>query len=346
MKEPAKPPLQPNADLSGRVLGDYRLLRRLGKGAMAEVYLAEQASLGRQVAFKVLKSELAHDTTYVRRFEMEARAAASLVHGNIVQVYEVGHVDGIHFIVQEYVSGQNLSQLLARAGSLDVATAVGIMRQVAAALAKSAEQGIVHRDIKPENLMLSSAGEVKVADFGLARITQDSDQLNLTQVGVTMGSPLYMSPEQVEGKPLEPRSDIYSFGVTCYQMLAGRPPFTGDTALSVAVQHLKNTPDPLENVRPDLPPGLCRIVQKMLSKDPHSRYANGTEVLRDLRAWTSPARKANGRKSLNNSIPLKPSHSVPPAWPRRDACRKSCPHRQPRKPGRSGGCSRSLAPLA
>ncbi|MGB6044247.1 MAG: serine/threonine-protein kinase [Pirellulales bacterium] len=291
MKEPAKPPLQPNADLSGRVLGDYRLLRRLGKGAMAEVYLAEQASLGRQVAFKVLKSELARDTTYVRRFEMEARAAASLVHGNIVQVYEVGHVDGIHFIVQEYVSGQNLSQLLARAGSLDVATAVGIMRQVAAALAKSAEQGIVHRDIKPENLMLSSAGEVKVADFGLARITQDSDQLNLTQVGVTMGSPLYMSPEQVEGKPLEPRSDIYSFGVTCYQMLAGRPPFTGDTALSVAVQHLKNTPDPLENVRPDLPPGLCRIVQKMLSKDPHSRYANGTEVLRDLRALDIPGAK-------------------------------------------------------
>ncbi|NIL98150.1 MAG: protein kinase, partial [Planctomycetales bacterium] len=284
MNPPAPSARSASDDLAGRVVGDYHLLRRLGQGAMAEVYLAEQKSLGRRVAFKVLKPELVSDQTHVRRFEMEARAAAALVHGNIVQIYEVGQAAGVPFIAQEYVPGQNLAQVLARSGNLDVPTAVGIMRQVAVALAKAAERGIVHRDIKPENLMLSASGEVKVADFGLARITQGREQLQLTQVGLTMGSPLYMSPEQVEGKPLDPRSDIYSFGVTCYQMLAGRPPFTGDTTLSVAVQHLQNTPEPLENLRADLPPGLCRIVHKMLCKSPSSRYADGAEILRDLRA--------------------------------------------------------------
>jgi serine/threonine-protein kinase len=271
-------------DLSGRQIGDYRLLRRLGRGAMAEVYLAEQISLRRQVAFKILKRELAKDATFVRRFHMEAQAAAALVHAHIVQIHEVGCVDGVHYIAQEYVAGQNLRELLARRGPLDVTLVVSIMRQTAAALSKAADQGIVHRDIKPENIMLTKAGEVKVADFGLARITGEGDSLNLTQTGMTMGTPLYMSPEQVEGKPLDPRSDIYSFGVTCYQMLAGQPPFRGETALSVALQHVKSQPERLENRRADAPPGLCRIIHKMLVKDPKERYADARELLRDLRA--------------------------------------------------------------
>ncbi|HEV2970816.1 MAG TPA: serine/threonine-protein kinase [Pirellulales bacterium] len=270
-------------DLSGRQIGDYRLLRRLGRGAMAEVYLAEQLSLRRQVAFKILKRELAKDSTYVRRFHMEAQAAAALVHAHIVQIHEVGCVEGIHYIAQEYVEGQNLRELLLRSGLPDVKLVVSIMRQVAVALAKAADQGIVHRDIKPENIMLTKVGEVKVADFGLARITSEGDSLNLTQTGMTMGTPLYMSPEQVEGRQLDPRSDIYSFGVTCYQMLAGEPPFRGETALSVAVQHVKAVPERLENHRPDLPPGLCRIVHKMLAKDPKDRYPDARELLRDLR---------------------------------------------------------------
>ena len=158
------------------------------------------------------------------------------------------------------------------------------MRQVTAALAKAAEQGIVHRDIKPENIMLTASGEVKVADFGLARISGEGDSLNLTQTGMTMGTPLYMSPEQVEGKPLDARSDIYSLGVTCYQMLCGQPPFRGETALSVAVQHIKTLPERLENRRTDLPPALGRIVHKMLAKDPNDRYASPRDLLRDLRA--------------------------------------------------------------
>jgi tRNA A-37 threonylcarbamoyl transferase component Bud32 len=164
-------------DLSGRQLGDYRLLRRLGRGAMADVYLAEQGSLRRQVAFKVLKRELAADDTYVRRFHMEAQAAAALVQANIVQIYEVGDIAGWHYIAQEYVEGQNVAQYLARHGSVEVKLALAVMRQVVAALCKAAERGIVHRDIKPENIMLAKSGEVKVADFGLARIGAADDNL-------------------------------------------------------------------------------------------------------------------------------------------------------------------------
>ena len=144
------------------------------------------------------------------------------MHANIVQIYEVGCADGIHYIAQEYVQGMNLREWMPRNGPPDAKLTVAVMRQVAAALHKAAQTGIVHRDIKPENIMLSKAGEVKVADFGLARIAREDDVLHLTQVGITMGTPLYMSPEQVEGKPLDPRSDLYSFGVTCYHMLSRR----------------------------------------------------------------------------------------------------------------------------
>ena len=273
----------PDADLSGRRLGDFHLLRRLGRGAMAEVYLAEQERLKRRVAVKILKPELAGDRTYLQRFEIEAQAAASLIHANIVQIYEVGCIDHLHYIAQEYVQGQNLRDYIARHGPPDLPHALSIMRQVASALAKAAEQGVVHRDIKPENIMLTAGGEVKVADFGLARLTGPGVANDLTQIGITLGTPLYMSPEQVEGKPLDPRSDIYSFGVTCYHMLAGAPPFAGDTALVVAVQHLKKSPQPLETLRPDLPPALCRIVHQMLAKDPSRRFATPRDLLRELR---------------------------------------------------------------
>ncbi|NUQ63987.1 MAG: serine/threonine protein kinase [Pirellulales bacterium] len=283
MSDPQRQPsIRSDEDLSGRQLGDFRLLRRLGQGAMAEVYLAEQASLRRQVAVKVLRSRLAEDQTYVQRFRREAQAAAALVHANIVQIYEVGEVEQVHYIAQEYVQGQNLKQWLQRNSPPGLRTTLAIMRQAAAALAKAADQGIVHRDIKPENILLARSGEVKVADFGLAQLSSPDQGAQLTQVGITVGTPLYMSPEQVEGKPLDPRSDLYSLGVTCYHMLAGSPPFSGDTALSVAVQHLKKQPVPLEQVRPDLPPALCRIVHRMMAKTPDARYASAREVLREL----------------------------------------------------------------
>jgi serine/threonine-protein kinase len=249
---------------------------------MAEVWLAEQTSLKRNVALKLLRRDLTDDQTYIRRFETEAKAAAGLNHANIVQVYAVGQLDGQHYIVQEYVQGQTLRTLLQRKGPLDMTVAMHIMRQVAAALQAAAERGIVHRDIKPENIMLTRKGEVKVADFGLAQLTQ-GEPLHLTQEGVTMGTPLYMSPEQVKGNKLDQRSDIYSFGVTSYHMLAGRPPFQGETAVSVAVQHLQNEPDALGSLRPDLPRAVCDLVHRMLAKEPDARYPDAKSVGLDVR---------------------------------------------------------------
>src|SRR5262245_3949689 len=282
---PSAPEDRPEPDLSGRRIGDYQLLRRLGRGGMADVYLAEQLSLRRQVALKVLRKNLAGDDAYIRRFQHEAQAAAKLVHANIVQIHEVGCIEGTYFIAQEYVPGQNLKQLLSKLdnGVLEAVQAVHIIWQVAAALHKAGEQNIIHRDVKPENIMISPSGEVKVADFGLARVIRDGEALNLTQVGITMGTPLYMSPEQVEGRPVDPRSDLYSFGVTTYHMLAGRPPFDGETALAIAVQHLKNEPKRLEALRPDSPDGLCRIVHKMLAKKPEDRYQRAVDLLKDLK---------------------------------------------------------------
>lgn len=270
------------ADSEPRRLGEFRLLRRLGSGGMAEVWLAEQTSLHRHVALKLLRRELMKDATYVRRFEAEAKAAAGLNHPNIVQVYTVGEYDGQHFIAQEYVQGQTLKTLLTRKGPLSAPVALHIMKQVAAALIVAAERGIVHRDIKPENIMLTRKGDVKVADFGLAQISSE-EQLHLTQEGVTMGTPLYMSPEQVKGKKLDQRSDIYSFGVTCYHMLTGRPPFRGETAVAVAVQHVHDDPEPLRESRPDLPQAVIDLVHRMMAKDPTARPPDAKSLQNDIR---------------------------------------------------------------
>ena len=277
------------SDLAGKMLNDYRVLRRLGRGAMAEVFLAEQSSLGRQVALKVLNLHLANDPNYVQRFHQEARAAAALIHAGIVQIYEVGQAEGFHFIAQEYVPGRNLGELILRQGRVAPGQTLDILRQVTGALQKASEHGIVHRDIKPENIMLASSGEVKVADFGLARVQGEQDGANLTQVGVTMGTPLYMSPEQIEGQPLDSRSDIYSLGVTAYHMLSGRPPYEGDTPLSVVVQHLNQAAEPLQTRIADLPGELARVVHRMLAKKAADRYANPVELLAELRVVASQA---------------------------------------------------------
>ncbi len=265
------------------MLGEFRLLRRLGSGGMADVYLAEQTSLKRQVAIKVLRPAFVSDETYLKRFEREATAAAGLTHPNIVQVYAIGESDGIHYIAQEYVHGLNLREYLSRKGPPDLPVAMHIMKQVAMALQAANDAGIVHRDIKPENILVTRKGEVKVADFGLAQLTQGTEHVNLTQVGVTMGTPLYMSPEQVNGRKLDGRSDIYSYGVTCYHLLAGRPPFMGETAISLAMQHLNQEAVPLARRRSDLPRQLCDIVARMMAKSPDDRYADAQSVLKELK---------------------------------------------------------------
>ena len=260
-------------DLTNTEFGDYHIIRRIGSGAMADVYLAEQRSLGRRVAIKILKTELTTDETYVKRFLREAKAAARLVHPNIVHIYEVGERDSLRYIAQEYVQGNNLAQYLQYHGAMTPKQVFRVIWQVASALDAASQAGTVHRDIKPENILLGDRLEVKVADFGLARVEDMSDpELQLTKIGVTLGTPLYMSPEQSEGKALDHRSDIYSLGITSYHMLAGHPPFRGDTALSVALQHLKKEAEMLESLRPDIPPPLARIVHRMMAKSPNDRF--------------------------------------------------------------------------
>jgi serine/threonine-protein kinase len=265
---------------------------------MAEVWLAEQTSLKRNVALKLLRSDLMEDENYVKRFQTEAKAAAGLNHPNIVQVYTVGCEKGQHFIVQEYVHGQTLKALLQKRGPLDVPLALMIIRQVAAALQAAGDQGIVHRDIKPENIMVNRKGEVKVADFGLAQL-QGGERLGLTQEGVTMGTPLYMSPEQVSGKKVDRRSDIYSLGVTCYHMLAGVPPFQGENAVSVAVKHLHETPPPIIEARPDLPLAVCQLIEKMIAKQPEDRYQDALSIVNDVRKLAKAVRTGEPIEELS-----------------------------------------------
>jgi serine/threonine-protein kinase len=273
----------PPADLSGRTLGDFQVLRRLGAGGMGQVYLARQLSLKREVALKLLKSELVGNETALKRFQAEAEAVARISHPNIVQVYAVGEQDGLRFMALEYVEGRNLREFLARKGPPELPVALAVIRQVAQALQRASELGIVHRDVKPENILLTRRGEVKVTDFGLSRLTaEDAQPLNLTQSGVTLGTPLYMAPEQVRGQPTDHRTDLYSLGVTCYHLLAGHPPFTGANAMDVAMKHVHEPPPPLAGVRPDLPADLCGIVHRLMAKRPEERYPTAKDVLRDL----------------------------------------------------------------
>ncbi len=269
------------ADLTEKQLGEFKLLRPLGSGGMADVYLAEQTTLQRYVAVKVMKPSLmAHSgQDLVARFKQEAMMAAGLNHPNIVQVYTIGREGDLHYIAQEFVQGKDLATILKGRGKPEVASALHVMRQVAAALKASGAAGIVHRDIKPENILITQKGEVKVADFGLAQLGDSGADKN----GVTMGTPLYMSPEQVSGRELDPRSDVYSFVITAYQLLCGETPFKGNTAVAIAIQHLKNSPPPLKDKNPALPDVLCRLVHRMMAKRRSLRYQSADEVLEDLK---------------------------------------------------------------
>ncbi len=269
-------------DFIGLTFGDFQIIRKLGQGGMGQVYLATQLSLKRQVAIKVLRQDLAENQIALQRFQREAEAVATINHPNIVQIYTLGQHQGIHFMVLEYIEGKNLKDYLAKKGPPELTISLNIMRQIAAALHRAAEQSIVHRDIKPENILLTRKGEVKVADFGLSRCFTSEEMLSLTQSGVTMGTPLYMSPEQVQGKTVDPRSDIYSFGVTCYHLLAGETPFRGATAFEVALHHVQSEPPPLSEKRPDLPLDVSHLIHRMMCKNPDDRYQSAKDVLREV----------------------------------------------------------------
>ena len=272
-------------DLMDRSIGEFRLLRRIGTGGMAEVWLAEQPSLNRVVAVKILRPErIANfDSSFVQRFEREAQAAGGLSHSNIVQVYMTGHEGGMHYIVQEYIAGSNLAQKIRRDGPPEMSEGLKWMTQIAEALHAASEAGIVHRDIKPENIMLTRRGDAKVTDFGLAQFSE-ADQQNLTQTGTSMGTPLYMSPEQIRGTKVDHRSDQYSFGVSCYHMFAGRPPFVADNSVAVAVRHLQDDPVPLFVHRADLPKQVCATIHRMMAREADQRFESPEQLLDAIRS--------------------------------------------------------------
>jgi serine/threonine-protein kinase len=268
-------------DLTGCVLGGYRILRKLGQGGMATVYKAHEESLNRVVALKVIGHHLSDQPEFIERFRREAQAAAQLSHPNIIQIHAIGEDDGVHFFSMEYVKGESLGRLIERNGFLTAERAVPIVTQVAQALAAAHEARIVHRDIKPANIILDLAGRVKVADFGIAQMLTGS---RLTQSGAVVGTPEYVSPEQCRGETLDGRSDIYALGVTCFQMVTGRPPFDADSAAALVLQIVEGQAPAIDALNPTVPAAVREIVAKMMDADRERRFQTAEDVLDALEA--------------------------------------------------------------
>ncbi len=284
-------------------LGDrYRLGELLGRGGMAEVHIGQDVRLGRDVAVKMLRPDMARDPTFQARFRREAQSAASLNHPSIVAVYDTGEDDfagnPVPYIVMEYVEGSTLRELLASGSRLVPERALEIVDGILAALAYSHQRGIVHRDIKPANVMLNRNGEVKVMDFGIARAMSDGAS-TMTQTSAVIGTAQYLSPEQARGEQVDARSDIYSAGCLLYELLAGRPPFVGDSPVSVAYQHVREEPVPPSHIDPDVPAAADAIVLRALTKDREERYQTADEMRADIRsrARRPPGRAAAARHS-------------------------------------------------
>ncbi|MGH2694455.1 MAG: Stk1 family PASTA domain-containing Ser/Thr kinase, partial [Actinomycetota bacterium] len=259
----------------------YAVIERVGSGGMAEVYRARDELLGREVAVKVLSERFASDRSFVERFRREAQSAASLSHPNIVSLYDYGADNGTYFIVMEYIDGRPLSDVIEEEGPLLPERAAEIAADVAKALARAHDAGLVHRDVKPSNIMITTSGQTKVTDFGIARALTRGDQ-TVTQTGMVMGTAAYLSPEQAQGNPVDARSDIYSLGCVLSQMLTGSPPFTGDTPLSIAYKHVRENPTPPSAVNSDVPRDLDAIVFKAMAKNPDNRYQSSSELAGDL----------------------------------------------------------------
>ncbi len=264
----------------GRLLRNrYELLEEIGNGGTAVVYKARCTLLDRIVAVKVLKDELARDQAFVRKFRSEAQAAAQISHPNIVNVYDVGEDDGLHFIVMEYVEGISLKKYIEERGRLSPQEAVRIAVSICDALEQAHQKGIIHRDIKPHNILITGDGSVKVADFGIAKASSTS---TITYGGNIMGSVHYISPEQARGAPVDATTDIYSLGCLLYEMLTGRVPFDAESPITVALKHIHEEPVPPRSINPDIPAGLERIVLKAMSKNPYLRFQTAAEMKQAL----------------------------------------------------------------
>lgn len=267
----------------GDQLGRYKILKRLGAGAMGEVYLAEDPQIGRQIALKTVRVEEGRANELEERklrLLREARAAGRLLHPNIIALFDAGEDQGILYLAFEFVEGSDLADRVADGPQLTLGETLAIVRQAADGLDYAHRQGVVHRDIKPSNVMLTADGRVKIADFGIARVADQTSDLTMT--GSVVGSPHYMSPEQIKGEPLDGRTDIFSLGVLLYEILCRKRPFEGETLTTLVYQILNQEPTSLTMRRPDLPPRLQQLVERMLHKDRDQRFASAAEVAREI----------------------------------------------------------------
>ena len=293
--------------------GRYRIVRKLGTGGMANVYLAEDEVLGRRVAIKILNDRHAGDDQFVERFRREAKNAASLSHPNIVSIYDRGEAEGTYYIAMEYLDGRSLKELIVARGPAPVNVAIDYARQILAAIRFAHRHGIVHRDIKPHNVLVDTDGRLKVTDFGIAR----AGTSQMTEAGSIIGTAQYLSPEQAKGAPVDQTSDLYSVGVVLYELLTGVVPFSGDTPVEIAMKHLSSTPEAPSAKRSEIPRDLDMIVMRALAKDPADRYQSAEEMDADLArvargAAVSPATEEAATAIISRPPPTAVTAITPP----------------------------------
>ncbi|MFH1422361.1 MAG: serine/threonine-protein kinase, partial [Planctomycetota bacterium] len=295
----------------GRQVGQYKVIEKLGQGGMAVVYKAKHVILNDEVAVKVMLPELVSDSANRARFLREAQTAASLKHPNIVLVRDAGEDGEYLYIVMEMIDGQSLGSLVKKRRRIPQEEAADIILHAAKALAAACEKNLVHRDIKPDNIMLTSKGDVKVTDFGLAKSSEKSD-MSLTASGYILGTPMYMSPEQFEAESLDPRSDIYSLGATFYHVLTGKPPFEATTVFQMRDKHLRETPKPLSEIVENIHPEIVRIVGKMLAKKRDERYPTPKELVADLESAKEILESGDEYMIVSDFIDVEKELKAPP----------------------------------
>jgi predicted Ser/Thr protein kinase len=305
--------------MTGKKLGDFEILEEIGRGGMGQVYRARQISLDRDVAIKILPRDLSGVEEFRERFDIEAKAVASLVHENILQMYSKGVTDdGVHYFAMEYVDGEDLGSMMKKGATFSESEAVGIAVQICRGLEAAWRKNIIHRDIKPSNIIITKTGTAKIADFGLAKSLDATKKL--TQTNMYMGTVAYISPEQGEGKPLDHRTDIYSLGVVLYQLLTGSVPFKAETPSSVIYKHVYEAPPPPRTINPAISPQAEEVVLKAIAKKPEDRFQNPVEFREALESVGKPgtAKKAEVPKqaAVFAGGPQTPSQGAPAAAPK------------------------------